>query len=171
MASGTTAELAIGTYLEGRSGAPSFVLMRSVVHRGVHFDSGESGASDLQLAEAEAVLEVHLPPALSEFFRRVNGGECGHRLTLPDRMAPVCFAWWYALEEALGERAALESAHFRARLPGRFIPIAATGSEDDALLIDLSAPGIGNVLAWMSGRPPGWHRPSDDVLLALACTG
>jgi hypothetical protein len=50
----------------------------------------------------------------------------------------------------------MEDAYFRDELPERFVPMAVTGGEDDTLLIDLSNGGSGRLLAWVTGRPPGF---------------
>ena len=136
--------------------------------RGVAFETIRSGASDVGIRRAEKVLGRGLPHELTEFFRTVNGGECQHDVLLPDRPQAVCFSWWHSLDEALAERAQLEDSYFRAELPEQFLPLSIAGGENDMLLINLSGGDRGSVLAWVSGRPAGWHRPTKDALLRLA---
>jgi hypothetical protein len=54
--------------------------MKRVVHRGVPFDTDDDGVTDARLLKAEAALDMPMPPAVAEFFRAVNGGECEHEV-------------------------------------------------------------------------------------------
>lgn len=138
-----------------------------MMFRGVEFQ-GRLPATQADLDHAEHTLGTELPADVAEFFHVVNGGECLHEVQLPDRPLPVTFSWWHPLDEALEARAGLEEAYFRSLLPDQFLPVAETGGEDDVLLVDLSPGAHGGVLAWITGRPPGWRRPTEDALLWLA---
>jgi hypothetical protein len=116
-----------------------------------------------------------------EFLRVANGASSDYSVTLSPGSSVEAEAWfadWFragastddAYGTLLGELRGLESAWFREHLPGRFLPIARTGGEDDTLLLDLTEREYGTVLAWIIGLPPAWGAQTADVLHVAAPT-
>ena len=151
--------------------APGLCDTEAVADRefgGVSFETEASPAEPPVLKELASAVDTALPDDLLRFYATVNGGDCEYEVVLPDRAAPVSPAYWFSAEEAIEELKRLAHTYFSAELPRQFVPLAVTGSEDDLFLLDLAEGDHGRVLAWMTGRPPGWHRPTDDALLAVA---
>ena len=137
------------------------------LHHGVEFHNELPAPSDGELRAVEDLRRVHLPLPYVDLLRVAHGAETDARTAMPDRPLPVCFGSWLSLPDAVSARESYRDSYFCHQLPEEFLPVALTGAEDDFILIRLDN-AYGEVWAWMSGRPPGWHRPTEDAFLRLA---
>jgi hypothetical protein len=137
------------------------------VHHGVEFSDELPAPSNADIRAVEDLLGVPLPRPYVDLIHVAHGAKTDARTTLPDGPLPVCFGSWLPLPDAVSARESYRNSYFGDQLPEEFLPVALTGAEDDFVLIRLDD-AYGEVWAWLTGRPPGWHRPTDDAFLGLA---
>jgi hypothetical protein len=152
-------------------------MSHKIFHDVVWFDPGEP-ATEKQIAAIEQAVGVSIPQAYRAWLASVNGGTLDYGTSIPRRGIFRFVAWHRAgdLEGDLHDRwgnllfewaTTRRFAWFADRLPAPSIPIARTGGESDALILDLSPESYGAVHAWISARPD-WAGGGRDELITIA---